>query len=90
MLTPDVMKNLCEETSSIYKENEDIRKQYEELFDGDLMQNRERFLCKKRIFSVNEIGQATINVPMTAKMDAKQVENSRDNIKEGEEVGDGN
>ena len=44
-------------------------------------------------FSVQQIGQVTINAPTTAKKEAEQVENienTRDNIKEGEEVGDDN
>lgn len=44
----------------------------------------------KRI-SVQEIGQATINAPTVAKMEAQQIEhaeNIRDNIKEGVEVDD--
>ena len=42
---------------------------------------------------VQRIGQATINTPTAAKKKAEQVENNentRDNIKEGEEVGDDN
>jgi len=47
---------------------------------------------RKKI-SAKKIGQATINTPTTAKREAEQVENgenTRDNIKEGEEVGDDN
>ena len=46
-----------------------------------------------RKISTQQIGQATINTPTTAKKEAEQVENgenTRDNIKEGEEVGDDN
>ena len=42
---------------------------------------------------VQRIGQVTINTPTAAKKKAEQVENNentRDNIKEGEEVGDDN
>lgn len=88
MLTPDVMKSMCEETSLVYGENEDIRHKYEELFDGDLMQNREDFLAEKRTFSVNEIGKATIGASIIAKKEAEQVEfaeSTKDTIKEGEE-----
>ena len=44
-------------------------------------------------FSAQKIGQATINTPTKAKKEAEQVEvgeNTIDNIKEGEEVGDDN
>ena len=44
-------------------------------------------------FSSQKIGQATINTPTIAKKEAEQVENeeeTRDNIKEGEEFGDDN
>ena len=43
--------------------------------------------------TTTEIGQATINAPTTHKMEAEQVENgenTKDTIKEGEEVGDDN
>lgn len=59
LLTPDIMKQQCEELLARYKEDENIRAEYEELFDGDILENREEFLAtKKKIITVNEIGNA--------------------------------
>ena len=46
-----------------------------------------------RKISTQQIGQATINTPTATKKEAEQVENNentRDDIKEGEKVGDDN
>ena len=37
-----------------------------------------------------QIGKATVNAPITAKIEAQQVENAKDIVKEGEQIGDGN
>ena len=37
-----------------------------------------------------QIGKATVNAPITAKIETQQVENAKDIVKEGEQIGDGN
>ena len=57
-------------------------------------QERKHYLnSKTKQLTTQQIGKATINVPTTAKVEAEQVENdenTKDNVKEGEEVGDDN
>lgn len=68
----------------------EIIEDYTREFEEDT-NKREESISKK--ISTKKIGQATINVPTTTKKEAEQVENgenTRDNIKEGEEVGDDN
>jgi len=48
---------------------------------------------KAKNITISDIGKATINVPTNAKVEAGQVENgenTKDNVKKGEEVGDDN
>ena len=50
-------------------------------------------IMEKQQITTQQIGKATINTPTTAKVEAQQVENrdnTKDNIREGEEVGDDN
>lgn len=90
LLSPEVMQKFCEEAYSKYKENDKLRAEYEELFEGDLLENREKFLeakNNKMVITVQQIGKATINTPTIAKKEAEQVENSENikvNTKEGE------
>lgn len=63
-----------------------------EKYDRFLRRDREPKTKDEKI-TTQKIGKATINTPTTAKKEAEQVENgenTRDNIKEGEEVGDDN
>lgn len=50
-------------------------------------------IMEKQQITTQQIGKATINTPITAKVEAEQVENSentKDNVKKGEEVGHDN
>ena len=42
------------------------------------------------VITTQQIGKATINAPITAKIEAQQVEKAKDIVKEGEQIGDGN
>ena len=64
----------------------------EELNEQKIIRNIVEGLKTKEL-TTQQIGKATINVPTTAKVEAEQVENdenTKDNVKEGEEVGDDN
>lgn len=91
LLTPELMKEQCEQLWSMYNENDMIKEEYEEIFNGDILAKREKFLQEKtkRIITVREIGKATINTPTTAKKEAEQLENGeniKNNTKEGEKI----
>lgn len=47
ILSGKVMQGFCEELYSEYQENEQLRTQYEALFDGNLLENREQFFEEK-------------------------------------------
>jgi len=83
--TPDIMQKFCEEAYAIYQENDKLKEKYEGILEENLRENI--------IITTQEIGKATIDVPITEKQKAQQVENNesiRENINKGEETIDDN
>lgn len=97
-LSPEERFKLMGEKSFIRQNIDQIDKQFQEAIRDEevdehiIIKNIIEGLKAKEL-STQQIGKATINVPTTAKVEAEQVENdenTKDNVKEGEEVGDDN
>lgn len=84
LLTPELMKQQCEELLSMYKESKGLKEEYEALFDGDLLKNREQFYNKKKVITVQEIGAATIGVSVEEKNNVAQIEKEENKQKTDE------
>lgn len=95
-IPPLLINGICIQSKE--PEFEEKVKQIKEMFPNVTIFDEERNVLyrpemKREKISIQEIGKVTINTPTTAKVEAEQVENgenTKDNVKEGEEVGDDN
>lgn len=86
MLTPDLMKKLCDELYGKYQANDDIKKQYEGMFEGDLLKNRAEFSNKQKVITTEQIGKVTINAPTVDKVEAERVEDAERNLEKSDVI----